>query len=174
MTCGKHGDKVKVLYIESDIFLFILSSAETKMWGSITFLPIYKTHFFHFNTLESNVNSKITKVYTWLCANKLSLNIDKSSFALFHAPQRKIRQNFYIAINNEAVKQSNCIKYLGTYIDPNLSWKPQAEYIAKKIKLSIGLISKLRYYVNSEILNNLYYTLIYPFLMYGLIAWGNT
>ena len=77
-------------------------------------------------------------------------------------------------INNEAVKQSNCIKYLGIYIDSNLSWKPQVEYIAKKVKRSVGLISKLRYYVNSGILNNLYYTLIYPFLMYGLRAWGTT
>ena len=59
-------------------------------------------------------------------------------------------------------------------IDSNLSWKSQVSYIAKKIKRNIGILSKLRYYVNSDILVELYYALIYPFLTYGLISWINT
>ena len=58
-------------------------------------------------------------------------------------------------------------------IDSNLSWKSQVSYIAKKIKRNIGILSKLRYYVNSDILVELYYALIYPFLTYGLISWIN-
>ena len=42
------------------------------------------------------------------------------------------------------------------------------------IKRNIGILSKLRYYVNSDILVKLYYALIYPFLTYGLISWSNT
>ena len=45
-----------------------------------------------------------------------------------------------------------------------LTWKSQVSYIAKKIKRNIGILSKLRYYVNSDILVKLYYALIYPFL----------
>ena len=59
-------------------------------------------------------------------------------------------------------------------IDSNLSWKSQVSYIAEKIKRNIGILSKLRYYVNSDILVELYYALIYPFLTYGLISWINT
>ena len=59
-------------------------------------------------------------------------------------------------------------------IDSNLSWKSQVSYIAKKIKRNIGILSKLCYYVNSDILVELYYALIYPFLTYGLISWINT
>ena len=36
------------------------------------------------------------------------------------------------------------------------------------------ILSKPRYYVNSDILVKLYYALIYPFLTYGLISWGDT
>ena len=54
-----------------------------------------------------------------------------------------------------------------------LSWKCQVSYIAKKVKRNIGILSKLRCYVNSDILVKLYYALIYPFLTYGLISWGN-
>ena len=35
-------------------------------------------------------------------------------------------------------------------------------------------MSNLRHYVNIDILTNLYYSLIYPFLIYGIIIWGNT
>ena len=38
----------------------------------------------------------------------------------------------------------------------------------------MGALSKLRYFVNTDILINLYYSLIYPFLIYGIIAWGTT
>ena len=32
----------------------------------------------------------------------------------------------------------------------------------------------IRYYIDINVLSNLYYALIYPFLIYGIIAWGNT
>ena len=79
-----------------------------------------------------------------------------------------------LLINNIQLKQEDCIKYLGILIDSNLSWKNQVNYIIKKIKRNIGIISKLRYYIDSKTLLHLYYALIYPFLTYGIIAWGNT
>ena len=57
------------------------------------------------------------------------------------------------------------VKYLG--------WKSHIDSICRKIKSSIGMLSKLRY-VPLKILVDLYYTLIYPFLTYDLIVWGNT
>ena len=51
---------------------------------------------------------------------------------------------------------------------------PVSKYPSIQIELGIGIISKLRHYVNKTILVQLYYSLIYPFLTYGLIIWGNT
>ena len=59
-------------------------------------------------------------------------------------------------------------------IDFNLNWKKHVEFVVKKIRKRVGILSKIRYYVSIEILMNLYYALVYPFLMYGLIVWGNT
>ena len=43
----------------------------------------------HLDTLKENINSKLINVHSWLCANKLSLNIEKSNFVLFHSRQKK-------------------------------------------------------------------------------------
>ena len=65
--------------------------------------------------------------------------------------------------------------WAGIFIDSNLSWKCHVDYISRKVKRSIiGLLSKLRCYVSRDTLINFYYSLIYPFLIYGIIVWGNT
>ena len=67
-------------------------------------------------------------------------------------------------MSNQQLKREYCIKYLGLMIDSNLSWKKQVVCVLKN-KVRRG---------TKDILKSLYYTLIYPFLTYGLIAWGNT
>jgi len=47
--------------------------------------------------------------------------------------------------------------------------------LSKKVSRGIGVLSKIRYYVNrNKLLHQLYYSLIYLFLTYDLSIWGNT
>ena len=39
--------------------------------------------------IESIINAELVRVKTWLSANKLSLNIGKSNFVIFHPTQKK-------------------------------------------------------------------------------------
>ena len=80
------------------------------------------------------MNKELVNVHGWLCANKLSLNIAKSNYVLFHPPQRKIMFNFTLSINQKYLCHKDCIKYLGIYIDATLNWKPQIANISAKIK----------------------------------------
>ena len=136
------------------------------------------TNLFYANkslkTLESKINTHLVHVNTWLACNKLSLNIDKTNYVIFHPPQKKLPFHIQILINNKIVKQEKSIKYLGIFIDSHLSWKTHISHISKKVSRGIGVLSKLRHFTNTEILKQLYYTLIYPFFTYGLITWGNT
>ena len=125
--------------------------------------------------LQNRINSELINIHTCLSANKLSLNIEKSNFILFHPPQKRLQDsNFNLLLYNKQLKREYCIKYLGIIIDSHLSWKLQVEFIAKKIRRSIGILSKLRHHVGLDILLKLYCALIYPFLTYGIIIWGNT
>ena len=124
--------------------------------------------------LEMIINVELAHVQTWLSTNKLSLNIDKSNYVLFHPPQKKVNISIKLNINDTSLKEKPCIKYLGIMLDSNLNWKSHVNYISTKIKRNIGILSKMRYLVILDILISPYYTLIYPFLIYGLVVWGNT
>ena len=74
-------------------------------------------------SLEQNLNMQLHNVNQWLCANKLSLNIDKSNFVIFRPPQKKIEYTVKLQINNKIIEEKKCIKYLGIFIDCHLNWK---------------------------------------------------
>ena len=50
------------------------------------------------------------------------------------------------------------VKYLGTLIDNQLSWKQHINHVAIKISQTIGLISKLRSFVPRHTLTTPYLT----------------
>ena len=43
-----------------------------------------------FDTDTDNINRELEKINIWLNTNKLSLNVNKSKFMIFHCPQQKL------------------------------------------------------------------------------------
>ena len=70
--------------------------------------------------------------------------------------------------------KKNSIKYFGIFMDCNLNWKDRVPELSKTISSSIGILLKLRNFVTIDILIQVYYSIIYPFLIYGILVWGNT
>ena len=56
-------------------------------------------------SLESIINDQLSIVHSWLCANKLSLNIEKSNFVIFHPVQKKINYSLHVQIHDQSIKQ---------------------------------------------------------------------
>ena len=61
------------------------------------------------NQLKCRIRKGKPEVYS----NKLSLNIEKTSFVVFHSPQRRIAHKLNLSISNTSVKSDNQVKYLG-------------------------------------------------------------
>ena len=70
-----------------------------------------------------------------------------------------------------ALEHKDYVKYLGILIDKNLSWKHHIDHIIIKVSRTIGLITKLRHFLPTHTLLNLYQALIAPYLTYGLTVW---
>ena len=75
------------------------------------------------DSLETRVKQELKHVHDWLCANKLSLNIDKTNFVIFHPFQKKeTAKTILFKVNQTPIKQKDHIKYLGVVIDAHLNF----------------------------------------------------
>ena len=79
-----------------------------------------------------------------------------------------------ICINDKCLSRVSQVKFLGTIIDDKLTWKPHIDYISKKLSKAIAIMYRLKAYVTQETLCSLYYSLVYPYLTYCNVVWGNT
>ena len=110
------------------------------------------------DTLNKTVNQELKKIARWLCANKLSLNIKKTHFIIFKSQKRKLNQTVSIKINEQPIELVKYTKFLGVYIDEELSWKHHIDQVVSKISKMTGIMAKVRHYLSLKTLQTIYYT----------------
>ena len=81
--------------------------------------------------------------------------------------------NVTLKLDKKAIIQKDNIKYLGVIIDSHLNWKHHILNVSKKISRSIGVMYRIRKYVNINILKSIYYSLIYSHIVYAIQVWGS-
>jgi hypothetical protein len=59
--------------------------------------------------LEITLNNQLCNIYKWLCANKLSLNIDKSNFVLFYPPQKRLIFSVNLKIHDKVIMEKKVL-----------------------------------------------------------------
>ena len=121
--------------------------------------------------LRKKMNSDLRLIFEWLCANRLSLNTDKTEFLIFRPPKKKF-QRVTLLLNQKTIFESNKIKYLGLILDNKLSWKHHISELSKKLSRSIGIICKIKPFCSRNVLKSLFYSLFNSHLSYGLSTWG--
>ena len=79
-----------------------------------------------------------------------------------------------ICINGSPIDRQASVKFLGVVLDENLNFKNHIQHLCDKIAKNTGVLNRMKYSVPSKLLNNLYYSLIYPYLIYCTPIWGGT
>ena len=77
--------------------------------------------------------------------------------------------------NNNGFTLLECkdyVKFLGILIDKNFTQRPHIDHIASKISKIVGIIARLRHHVPLNTLLQIYRSLIFPYTLYGIAAWG--
>ena len=87
---------------------------------------------------------------------------------------RKLLHLTDIKIESATIEETNNIKFLGIIFDKHLTFKHHVDVKARKISKSVGILFKLSKYLPLEIIIRLYYSLINPFLLYGIEVWHGT
>ena len=118
---------------------------------------------------------ELSKINEWLEINKLSINVDKTKYMIFHNRQRKLDMydQLKLSINNLPIKRTKTFNFLGIVINEFLTWNDHFTYISQKINPVVGLINRLKHQLPTVILKMIYNSLILSRLHYGNILWGN-
>ena len=109
--------------------------------------------------------------------NKLSLNVDKTKWSLFHPLSKRqfLPQTLpNLLIEDIYIKREHVTKCLGVFIDENLSWKQHIEILSSKISKSIGILYKSRNVLSKQCLNQLYFLFTHSYVNYANITWAST
>ena len=80
----------------------------------------------HFQGLPA---PELNQLYDWLTANKLSVNVEKTSYMTF--PRDKDNETL-LCMNNQVVNKVTSCRYLGVIIDDELKWTDQINHVYKQ------------------------------------------
>ena len=102
--------------------------------------------------INEKVIPNMLQISDWLKANKLSLNAIKTEFMLLGSSQRILKFGSLIAIrvDNNLIRRTSFVKYLGVIIDETLSWDMQIDSISKKMRKNVDVIKHVRDSVPKE------------------------
>ena len=103
------------------------------------------------------------------------LTCKKNHYMMFHRTRikNKTAEDRVHLCGNNLVSVSNT-KFLAVIIDSKLNWSNHITYIKNKFSKSIGILTKIKRFLNKKTLRNLYFSLVYPYLTYCVEVWGNT
>ena len=107
-------------------------------------------------------------------ANKLTLNVDKTFYMLFH--RRRIKtDNLKLTIGQGMLRQTSQCKYLELIIDNKLNSAAHIAHVKSKISKCVGILMKARPCFTRKCLLDLYYLFAYPYLIlvYCVKLWGH-
>jgi len=163
------GPLLFLLYINdiakcSDILNFILFADDTNLFYSNKEL----------RKLVLIVNWELSKLSDWFKANKLSLNAIKSNFIIFGSKRfPNDFPNINLTLDGNKLERATCSKFLGVFLDEKLKWAQHLNHIANKMARGLGIMGRVCKILPRDILRTLYFSLIYPYLIYCCIIWGS-
>ena len=124
-------------------------------------------------TLYEKMNADLKILDDWLKANKLSLNVNKTSYILFKPKGHKVQHDlFSLKIGDDTIHISKKTKFLGIYVDENLIWDHHIEQLSNKISRNLYFIRSAKNQLTKLSIRTLYYAYIHSILNYGILLWG--
>ena len=155
-------------------FHAILYADDTSLYSSLgSFNVNFNGTNYDISTLSIKINNELSNMQQWLNINKLSLNVNKTKYMIFHNYQRNI--NSYtpdVRINNQSIERVAGFNFPGLTIDEHLNWNAHIQKISNKIAKSIGIINRLKRYLPLSILRTLYNAFVLPHFQFSILNWG--
>ena len=117
---------------------------------------------------ERQLDNDLESLSTWFQINSLSVNITKCEFMTFGRSF-----GYELRLLGEKIERKPQCKYLGVYVDENLTFKYHIDYVTKKLSKFSGLIYRVRDLYTKKHLLMFYKAFAESVIRYGLIIYGS-
>ena len=158
------------------LFLLYINDLHFCIKTSETYHFADDTHLLNFSktvrSLCGRVNADLRVLVSWLNANKISLNASKTEFVIFRSPWKRLDCLPRLKLAGKILTPSKSVKYLGVHLDEHLNWKIHISTVASKLCRANGALSKLRHFVPTQILLNIYHAIFSSHFRYASQIWG--
>ena len=124
--------------------------------------------------IERNLNADLKLISQWLENNGLVINPTKTEFMIIGTHQKLRRfQPLELYLNNHIITKVETSKYLGVTLDSNLTWTPHVDKLYSKASSRIGVLRRIRPFLDISTAKLVYSTTILPILDYCDVVWDN-
>ena len=120
---------------------------------------------------QRGLQCDLDSIEFWLRTNQLSLNVGKSHVMLIGSRQKLRNSDLCIIVNDRQLSWVPSLKYLGVYIDENLTWQKHTQYVYQRVQSRLHCLYRLCSLPN-ELLGKLYCTFTLPILDYCDVVWS--
>ena len=123
---------------------------------------------------SETINSEINKFTDWLTANKLSLNVNKTKFMVFHYYQRNLEDTDIpnLMINGGSIERVSEFDFLRLTMNEFMSWSLHAKKVSNIISRVLGIMNRMKHFLPFSALRLMYQSLVNCHLQFCLLAWG--
>ena len=160
------GPLIFLIFV-NDLHLHLQYSESVQFTDDTTLLLSHRNP----NYLQFCVESELANIQDYFNANKLTLNVSKSMYILYHN-QKKPPPNFTVKLNGVELPRTNCAKLLGVWLDDKLKWDTHVNKMIHKLKSGLGMMRRSKNLLTSKARKLLYFGQIHSNLSYALCIWG--
>ncbi len=164
------GPLLFIIYINdiahaNNLFNFIIYANDTTL---STTLEIVLKNNPNLN-IDTTLNNELEQISDWLKVNKLSLNIAKCKYMIFHMPQKKVKP-LQLLVENTIVEKAEEFYFLGLTLNEHMNLKSYINNLSNKISRNIGIFHKLKHLLELKPKHLIYDSLILSQLNFGILA----
>lgn len=113
-------------------------------------------------------------VRNWCLENGIVLNKDKTEYVVFSTKRSNIENPKTLNILGEVVSTTSSTKFLGLYVDCNISWETHTNELSRRLHSSVYTLRVLREQIDKVTLRTVYFANFQSLMCYGILFWGNS
>ena len=78
--------------------------------------------------------------------------MNKTHLMIFKTRKKRLSRNAHVVLNGSPIEKVKYTKFLGIFIDEELSWKYHINHISAKVSKMVGIMAKARHHLSLKLL----------------------